>query len=347
MKAFLLLSVSVVSSLLWSVDVITLSDKSIANWEVEQSFCRELEEVSAYVFDTLYYEDVVYLVDTKSPAIRIMSLTGELLKSFDRKGKGPGELIRPSYIWLDKADNSICLYDDGDLQIKRYTTDLTFRSQQRLEYNYIPTCIYYMNNNEIKHFSSVEFSDKGMIFAHNVSLVHDDQEKVLYSTDFHMFIKGWYKHEQPLISVLDNKLAIGYYSRQRFEIDIFDENGNLTQKFTAPVKPLPLEKNDFKDKEEYAKKAMNNMPNLKIDKSIYGYHPVFLSLTATDDNLLWALCRDNQGCFFRVIDGKKQIAQLRLTEQNPTFPHLKGDYLYLIDGNEDDGYTFVSYKIVR
>jgi len=347
MKIFSLMLLLLVSSSLCSVEKLTLSDKSIKNWEVEQVFDKELEEISVYIFDALYFEDQVYLVDTKSPAIHIMSLSGKLLRSFDQKGEGPGELIQPSYIWLDKTENSICLYDDGDLQIKRYTTDLTFRSQQKVEYNYIPTRIHFMKDKEIKHFSSVDFTENGPAFSHNVSLVLDDQEKVLYSTDFHMFIKGWYKHEQPLISAIDDKLAIGYHSRQRFAIDIFDENGNLTRQITAPVKAIPLEKNDFQEKEEHAKKVMNNIPNLKIDKSIYGYHPVFLSLITDDDNQLWALCRDDQGCFFRIIREDKQIAQLRLTEQNPMFPHLKGNNLYLIDGNEDDGYTFISYKILR
>lgn len=65
----------------------------------------------------------VYVSDVQNHRIAIYGLEGVFLKSFGRRGRQPGELNFPTYLWYDRAAGRLWVCDSGNFRVQWFDSD--------------------------------------------------------------------------------------------------------------------------------------------------------------------------------------------------------------------------------
>lgn len=93
---------------------------------------------AAYVFGSIVSFDIdeagnIYLLDMLSHKVSVFSHSGQWIRSFGRRGRGPGEFERPYRIKLSR--NSVYVYDQGLGRLVRFTRDGRPKASALLPFN--------------------------------------------------------------------------------------------------------------------------------------------------------------------------------------------------------------------
>ncbi len=73
------------------------------------------------------YKDYIFIHDlTITESVLCFNNKGKFLNKIGRKGKGPGEFIKPEFVGLDKKDETILIWDGFKNKIHKYSFDGSF-----------------------------------------------------------------------------------------------------------------------------------------------------------------------------------------------------------------------------
>jgi hypothetical protein len=325
-------------------DVIKLKNPS-ATWKLKEDFIKEFDDASGKFFDTEFIDDKVFMLDYNYPAVFVYNLNGEEVKLFDRKGEGPGEYITPTYVWKNDQAGSISIYDEGKEKIIRYDSDLNLIEENPRSWDYLPCKCYSLASAEIDYYSTISKGEDGkMKFSHKVDFRNDSKEMTLYETNCHMFLKGWYKFDQPLVATRKNDFVFGINSRNKFHIDIYNFDGLVEKTYKLDVDKVKIPSENLEEEEDFVENMKKNR-GVIVPPEIYEYEPIFYHLASDEEDCIYAMCRDEEGNFIRVIENDKYIANIRLEENDILKFSVKNNKLYLVYMKEDEVPCLKCYSI--
>lgn len=301
-------------------------------------------EGNIYFFCSQRTENFLFKFDQK----------GAFVKSFGRKGQGPGEIQRVSYCLIDSKDKivisdganrKIIFFDSNGELIREITYDLNITDAVPLE------------NGNLMVIRRIANSSQAI----SVKLVlgNADFEEIKELDVFNQppFIEGG-KNMMPLRAFLleweltKDKIYIGNEQRG-YEILVYDLEGRLQRKIKKKYKPSSLPENLREQGEDYLSKHPNAKQMFYIPEEIPPYNSFFLD----DEERLYVMTYENgldedeyvhdvftsDGVYF-ARQGLKSYGKLRWS-LDPLSAIAKNGRLYCLQEKESGYKELVIFKM--
>ncbi len=292
-----------------------------------------------------------YFTDANNVKIYKYDNSGKFVKSFLRKGQGPGELT--SLIYAKLSDNNIITSSYN--KIIKFDSEGKVISQKKINKSYYPIEIV-DEKSVIGERFNMEYKDKDSPELKIVELFNMEKEKAikLASTKYSGQIvipkgRGYIALVIPSLSpgiiwTYDRKHKIFYYAiSNEYRIHALDLKGKELFTFGKISKPSPVDKDTIIEKfgafKEGLKKVLpeNVMPIGKIKILLSGYIAVYNGYSKAGKRAM------------DIFDYKgKYLYRLKLPEEL-----VVDSMIFFNDGNigtikeEDKGTIFLEYKVLN
>lgn len=227
-------------------------------------------------------EERIYVLDSKEAHIKIFDKTGKYIKTFGKKGQGPGEMSRPSSIEIT-PQNEIAVNDSSARKIHFFTlegdfiraisqADRAFFSNPKVDEDGNITASYMIMDEEVtyvlKKFTP-QLKDLLPIFSTKVAK---------YPTIDPFFPQCYWDIME------GNKLVWGF--ADKYELHVLDSEGKLVKKIIKEYNPVKITE---EEKEKVIEERFGGSEN--IDPAI--------KLTWNENhNAFMYLCIDDEGRIF-------------------------------------------------
>ncbi len=211
---------------------------------------KTLWSISTFGVDNYFYQpsdieidhqrSIIYVVDTGSHCVFVFDFQGKFLRSFSNEGQGPGELSRPTGLYI-MENSSIAIADKGNNRIQIFDKSYDFvksmstKSVEVADLLLIEDKIYTIWSYGRSGFSlNMGLKDNTQplvnILDKNGDLIHS-----ITVTDFpetQPFLRAL-KHRVCLTRSQDNKLYLPYFISSL--IQVFDLEGKKLDEFSRPL----------------------------------------------------------------------------------------------------------------
>ena len=252
----------------------------------------------------------IYLIEGKNREVRVFDKNGKFLRKFGRKGRGSGEWIYPTYIYL--KNNIIYIVDGGNREISRYTLDGQFISDVRVDVNADPGAIFIDSEGNYivlcskferstYYYKLVKIDTKGKIIKRSEKLLWEKKKYVSSKNGSYIGVPEPFA---PSGYIYSNKYTdyIYYGFSDNYEINVFNKDFNKVMVIKKKASPLKILK---KDRKNYMKSYMergevkNRTDFYKWRKKYIefpDYHPFFKGMWVDENGnlLVRRLSRDNK-----------------------------------------------------
>lgn len=203
-------------------------------------------EINDFVIDSA---GNYYMLDSKDNCIYKYSVAGEYMKTISRKGKGPGELLMPLLLELDKNDN-IIVSNLGNSRFEILSSDGDFISSFNFPSSLFGTPAFKINSqNELIVAFNDNYEGKYYIqkWALEGSLIKEicEFQKPIYSE----LIKHPEVPQKLLLNIDDQDNIYVAFSDEK-KVLVFDNSGRLKKKIInqSEIKYSTREKNKLIEK---------------------------------------------------------------------------------------------------
>jgi hypothetical protein len=258
--------------------------------ELELMTTYQLDEEIASVAYYFVQNDRLYLLDTFSKAVFILSDSFETIVTLNKTGQGPGEFGFPLFMYNDISAEQFVVADYDRFMDMRFDYDGNYVEQNPVEL--LKSCIKQEKAGDaiIANFFGIDV-EKQLNFS-SISLINNDVVKLLFihsdsMKDF-MF---------PLYTSSHENVYIWNYSKEKYEIKVIDFKGENTANITknySKVQETDIEK-------EYSNLYSSSFGNETDDSKEKSFHIPIRKLLCYEGKL-WALTQSQEASFFDVYD---------------------------------------------
>jgi len=282
-------------------------------------------------------EENIYVLDRKEFHIKVFDKDGEYLRTFSKKGQGPGELNRP-YSILITSQNEIMVVDRRVLHF--FTLQGEFiksLSAARIQYFgrtsidsqgsiYVMTATINMEKGtslyELKKF------DSNLNFLNTVTSIPGPKTGEPFDPFIPVFFWKIYENDN---------IIYGY--QKNYEFLVFSPEGKLIKKIVKEHTPLKI------PEEEKEESPGDSLPPLKY--ALSDFHTAFFTFSLDDENRIivqtWEKTEDREQHYYDVFDPEgKYIAKISSKFRPQIWKNLK---LYTIEEDEEGFQMVKRYKV--
>ena len=275
----------------------------------------------------------IYTLDPKEIKIRVFNTKGKLLRTFGRRGQGPGEFSGPGRIKVT-PDGTLLIYD----VLSRMFTYLTLDGK-------------FMKTVSVKKIPGglVRIDSRGYVYQHKTARGENIvQELVKYDPDlnpiqtFHSFEKTrklWLSNPFPErynFVVSENDHLIWILS-STYDIHVVDPNGKTIKRILKDYDPVKITDTD-KERIMKEEDAIDAPFRRKIE--FPEYHPVVSGLFIDDQGRIYTKTSERGekgGVYYDVFNPEgRYIARFSLPE-NEQVAVIKDNRLYCIIRENEEG----------
>ena len=288
-------------------------------------------------------EERIYVLDSKEAHIKIFDSTGKYIKTFGKKGQGPGEMSRPSSLEIT-PQNEIAVNDSSARKIHFFTlegnfsravsqTNRTFFSDPKVDEDGNITASYMIIEEEVtyvlKKFTP-QLKDLFPIFSTKV--LKYPHINPFYPRCYWDVMKG-------------NKLVWGF--ADKYELHITDSNGDLEKKIIKAYDPVKITE---EEKEKFIEERFGGPENIDptVKLSWDEHHNAFIYLCIDDEGRIFVRTYERvpgrEEYYYDVFDPEgKYVVKIPLKSR----PYvIKRGRLYTIE-EDAEGYQVVKrYKVI-
>jgi DNA-binding beta-propeller fold protein YncE len=217
---------------------------------------KTLWSISAFGNENYFYQpsdieidhrrSMIYIVDTGSHCVFVFDFQGKLLRSFGNEGQGPGELSRPTGLYI-MENSSVAVADKGNNRIQVFDKSYDFVTSINTKRTEVADLIWI----EDKIYTIWSYGRSG--FSLNMGS-KDNIQPLVYVLDkngdvIHSISVADFPETQPFLRALkhrvcltrsqDNKLYLPYFVSNL--IQVFDLEGKKLDEFTRTMPIAPIE----------------------------------------------------------------------------------------------------------
>jgi hypothetical protein len=309
----------------------------------EELSIKEVEGREEYIFSLIRSIAVdnrerIFVLDIKEANMKVFDRDGNYIRTIGTKGQGPGEMIRPLFLFIS-SQNEIIIHDQAQRRMIYYSSD----------------------GNQIKSVSSSK------VFIRSISLdsegnfiadifIRKPKERLLalckFDSDFNN-LRSYVSYPDPWSGQTANNLFVPYLCwavdkndniiygyTDKYEFNVLNPEGNLIRKIIRKYTPLKISRDEKKMLIEQHK----NIP-FKLD--IPKYYPPHDGLMLDDEGRIFVQTykqpEDGRGFYYDVFDPEgRYIANIFLK----SYPRAwKKDKLYTIERDEEGYHLVKRYKV--
>lgn len=308
-----------------------------------EDLCIGEEETEDFIFSEIRTIEVdnegnIYVADSKEVCVKVFDKNGKHIRTFGKKGQGPGELQRPARMHLF-AGKEIMIYDMANNRISYYSLD--------------GKCLREMSTGKYRFARAIPDSKGniiGQVMVFEDKLVHEikkfDPELNLIleiATIEESMTRRVFNMVDQVISVrLMNNDHIAWGNSPKYEIFIVNPEGKTMRRIIKDYTPVKITE---ADKEEMKKDAFGERgapPGYKLEFP-KNYHP-FYYFICDDENRIYVQTyeKDKEGnVYFDVFDAEgRYIIRFSLPEDEIPYI-LKKNKMYTYIREPESGFPIV------
>lgn len=240
-------------------------------------------------------QDNIYVLDRGKCQVKVFDKHGTYIRSFGRKGQGPGEFLSPKDLIVDEKNKTIHILDYGNRKIVRYHFNGTFDSELKLKKGG-PLCFFmdpdrfylvrysFINDHGDWYYKIIKYNLDGKILLQSEEFTHPKYNTVEYGG---LVISAPLPFEPRAYFTCDSKSNLYFGFSDKYKIIAFDTAFNklkVIQKNNPElIKVSKEDKDNFINelKEALKKKGLPHGPVLKRIK-FPEYHPIFDGIWIND-----------------------------------------------------------------
>jgi len=279
-------------------------------------------------------EERIYVLDDKEAHIKIFSRNGDYVKTVGKKGQGPGEIGLPRSVIItsqndilvpDISNRRLAFFSLAGEFIKNISTAKMYLMSTKIDSEGNIIGIVVVREDENPRYELKKF-DSDLDFLHSIA-----SSPLPDTSSFNPFM--------PVLRwdlTKNDQIVCGY--PKKYEIKIFDKDGNVIIKIMKDYNPSEITKEDIEQIEELP-------PTIKL--SIPKYHAAYQWLIVDDESRIFVLTREKvengDGYYYDIFDSEgRYIAKIPL-KIRPLI--LKKNRLYTIEEDEEGYHVVKRYKI--
>jgi hypothetical protein len=317
-----------------------------------------LNQVYKFDFD---YQENIFILDRGNYRILKFSGEGQFVKSFSRKGRGPGELWYPDQITIG-PDNKVYISTGNKLSVYsnngEYGKDITLYPQNRRTY----FSLVFNGPNQIIGWiydpSGIEYKDRRTALIMNYIGSYDlsSKKSVIFGNVYKTNVGSV---DIPIVApVIDSNRNIFYALNdiKKYQIFMYSNEGVLLKELTKDYKPVAIPKKEIEEQEARMKqlkrtgkgqllgddffkisKFYKSIKELHIDFNDYLW--VFTN-EGTPENLLSADIWNSNGNYKKTV-----CFSTHFLIKNLNSKRLRKNYLFAIIKDENDEEKFVRFRL--
>lgn len=273
-------------------------------------------------------EENIYVADTKEVCVKVFDKSGKHIRTFGKKGQGPGEIQFPTRLHLF-AGKEIMIYDSSNNRLSYYSLDGRCLREISAGKHRFARAIPDSKGNIIGQVAI--FGDR---FAYEIKKFDPELNPIVEIATIELErISNVLNMVSPVISVrLMKNDHIAWGNSPKYEIFIVNPEGKTVRKIIKDYAPVKITE---EDKEEMKKDAFGDRgipPGYKL-KFSKNYHPFYYFICGDEDRIyVQTYEKDKKGdIYFDVFDAEgRYIVRFSLPE---------GEYPYVIKKNKM--YTYI------
>jgi len=275
----------------------------------------------------------IYTLDPKEVKIRVFDTKGKLLRTFGRRGQGPGEFSGPGGIKV-MPDGVLVVYDILSLRFTYLTLNGTFL--KTVSVNKLPP-------------GSIRIDSRGFVYQYKRGRGYKTvEELVKYDPDLNPIMK-FHSFEKTRKPRVRNPFPEGYYFdvskddnliwilSSTYDIHVVDPNGKTVKRILRDYDPVKITDSD---KELIKKEELSTFAPLQIKFEFPECYPIVSRLLIDDHDRIYTKTseRDGKGwIYYDVFDPMgRYISRFSLPE-NEQVAVIKNNKLYCIIRESEEG----------
>jgi hypothetical protein len=322
-------------------------------FSLEEDLTLEKAEGSEeYLFERVRNIDIdkndnIYVLDYMAAQIRIFDKNGELIKTFGRKGQGPGEMQYPFFMQITSKEE-VMVFDPRVRHLLFFSMEGKYLRQTSTA-------------KIINPMHPIKLDSRGELIAFLVPpppLGGIEIKKFDSNLDLLMMIKkdekddsyqrsGTRVVESSLYCTVDQDDNIIWGDSEKYEIQVLNPEGKLIKKITKNYNPLKFTE---KDQERY-KERYSRLPITGMELVFPKYFPAFRDISIDAEGRIFVgtyeRVKNKESFFyFNVFDSEgRYIAKVPIKVRLNRAFAWKKNRLYSIEDDEE-GFQFVKrYKV--
>lgn len=306
----------------------------------------------------------IYVIDFKLKQIKVFDSQGKFLLAFGKEGKGPGELVFPFGIAVDKKKEIVLVLDYTNRKVSHYSLGGSFFRDVMLKKSFGGNFYFYGDPGYIFVSNDIDEEKKQVMTANAYSKAGEllySSQPFLRSPHKMVKVDGWYittdTHWDPKGHYAFNQQGDFYYGfsgNYRFQVFSADMN---KKRVIAREKPEPLEiPKVILDKfmAKMNKKGIKS-PLLKVRKDFPTHYANYTEIEIDNLNRLIVRLPSNDGkIHMDVFDPQgiyieKWIIDYPFSDipldTNLLYRHIKDDHIFCIAKDDNGTYNIKKYKL--
>jgi len=282
----------------------------------------------------------IYVLDGRDRKVKVFDKDGKNIRSFGRKGQGPGEFQITNDIVLT-PDETIMILDRANLRLSFFS--LEGELLREVSTSKIPRLFRIYPDSEGNYTARINL--RGQKNIYQIKKLDADLEELSLIAELEYprrsdVIEMYFPN---LIAVVmeDDKIVWGNW--QHYKLIISDRTGRKIREINREYNPVKI---TDEDKERMIKELSADLP-LRRRVEFPDSYPAFQGMSCDDYGRIFVRTseqvEDNEGYFYDVFDEEgKYIAKIPLT----FFPRTwKNNKLYTIEEDEEGFQIVKRYKV--
>jgi hypothetical protein len=275
----------------------------------------------------------IYTLDPKEVKVRVFDTKGKLLRTFGRKGQGPGEFNGPGGIKV-MPDGVLVVYD----VLSRRFTYLTLNGKflKTVSVNKLP-------------MGSVRIDSRGFVYQYKRDRGYKMvMELIKYDPDLNPIMK-FHSFEKTRKPRVRNPFPEGYYFdvskddnmiwilSTTYDMHVVDPNGKTIKRIVKDYDPVKITDSD---KDRFRKKESSREFRIRFQYEFPEYYPVVSGIYIDDQDRIYTKTskKDGKGSiYYDVFDPIGRYISVFSLPENEQVYVIKNNKLYCIIRENEEG----------
>ena len=316
--------------------------------DTEKPEIRDLGIPDIFGFDVDSQGSIIVLrqINGEGDFVYVFDDQGRFVKSFGRKGQGPGELENPHHLALDSQDR-VMIFDGGRERVSRYDKEGGFLGP--ITMNHIVRMTAGPGDNLITKSMMINQENGKDVYSSSLKRLSADFRELGVVDSLKVEMNpGEFIAEEPLLCWSASKDRLFVAGEERgYEIRVYNKDGKLMRIIRKEYNPVPVS-------EAYRAKILKPV-SAPLRKSLRfpEFHPPLQSLTADEDGRLLVATfeeGDKPGEFqFDIFDesgafvGKKSLNAF--VWEGVLWARIKADRFYSLEEKENGFKEIAVYRL--
>jgi len=282
----------------------------------------------------------IYVLDGRARKIKVFNKDGKNIRSFGRKGQGPGEFQITNDIILT-PDETIMILDRANLRLSFFS--LEGELLKEVSTSRVPRLFRIYPDAEGNYTARINLRGQNYIFQIKKLNAELEELSLIAKLERPRRTDVFEIYYPRLISVVKKDDKIVWGNCYLYKLIISDRTGKKVREINKDYNPVKITE---KDKEIMTKELSANLPvNRRVE--FPDNYPAFQGLCCDEHDRIFVRTseqvEDNKGYFYDVFDEEgRYIAKIPLA----FFPRTwKNDRLYTIEEDEEGFQIVKRYKV--